>query len=103
MFAVLLLMVLTGIYLFVEHNRVKNFFNKLDDRAITVAQFYLAEDNLSKENFKKVLKKFPQSLSNETIRIYNDHFQPQFIREGSIHYDLDILKQVIVQKQLHLS
>jgi len=103
MFAVLLLMVLTGIYLFVEHSRVKSFFNKLDDRAITVAQFYLAEDNLSKENFKKVLKKFPQSLSNETIRIYNDHFQPQFIREGSIHYDLDILKQVIVQKQLHLS
>ena len=48
MFAVLLFTVLTGIYLFVEHNRVKGFFNKLDDRAITVAQFYLAEDNLSK-------------------------------------------------------
>jgi len=103
MFAVLLLMVLTGIYLFVEHNRVKNFYNKLDDRALTVAQFYLAEDNLSKENFKTVLKKFPQSLSNETIRIYNDHFKPQFIREESTHWDINILKQVAEQKQVHFS
>lgn len=103
MFAVLLFTVLTGIYLFVEHNRVKGFFNKLDDRAITVAQFYLAEDNLSKENFKNVLKKFPQSLSAETIRIYNDRYQPQFIHEGSIHWDINVLKQVISQKQIHLT
>src|ERR1035437_2125760 len=103
MFAVLLLMVLTGIYLFVEHNRVKDFFNKLDDRAVTVAQFYLAEDNLSKESFKTVLKKFPQSLSNETIRIYNDHFKPQFIHEGTVRWDLNTLKDVVSQKQVHLS
>ncbi len=103
MFAVLLLMVLTGIYLFVEHNRVKDFFNKLDDRAVTVAQFYLAEDNLSKESFKTVLKKFPQSLSNETIRIYNEHFKPQFVHEGTVRWDLNTLKDVVSQKQVHLS
>jgi len=103
MFAVLLLMVLTGIYLFVEHNRVKDFFTKLDDRALTVAQFYLAEDNLSKENFTTVRKKFPQSLSNEAIRIYDDHFRPQFIREGSTRWGNDILRQVADQKQVHFS
>jgi len=103
MFAVLLLAVLTGIYLFVEHNRVKTFFTKLDDRAITVAQFYLAEDNLSKENFKSVLKKFPQALSGETIRIYDDHYKPQFIPEGPVRWDKSILETVASQKLVHLS
>ncbi len=103
MFAVLLLVVLTGIYLFVEHNRVQSFFNKLDSRAITAAQFYLAEDNLSKENFKKVLDKFPQSLPQESIRVYSDKFQPRFIPENKIKWDTSILKQVEKQRVLHLT
>ena len=100
MFAVLLVAVLVGIYWFVEHNRIKNFYNKLNERAITVAQFYLAEDNLSKENFKQVLKKFPQSLSEESIRIYDDQYQPKFIPEGSVHWKKVFLKQVTAQKQV---
>ena len=102
MFAVLLSIVLTGIYLFVEHNRVKTFFDELDDRALTIAQFYLAEDNLSKENFSKVLKKFPQSLSGESIRIYDDHFQPRFIPQGR-YWNENVLRRVATQKSLHLS
>jgi signal transduction histidine kinase len=103
MFAVLLLLVLTGIYLFVERNRHETFFDKLDDRAVTVAQFYLAEDNLSKENFKNVLKKFPQTLSSETIRIYDDHYHPQFIHEGRLKWDTSILKEVVAKKLIHLT
>ncbi|TWI95936.1 signal transduction histidine kinase [Mucilaginibacter frigoritolerans] len=103
MFAVLLLVVLTGIYLFVEHNRVKTFFDKLDDRAVTVGQFYLAEDNLSKENFKSVIKKFPQSLSDETIRIYDDQFHAKFIHEGTLRWDTTILKGVVSQKLVHIT
>ncbi|WP_179414139.1 sensor histidine kinase [Mucilaginibacter sp. E4BP6] len=103
MFALLLLLVLTGIFLFAGHNRVNNFFDKLDDRAINVAQFYLAEDNLSKENFKSVIKKFPQSLAGENIRIYTDHYQPKFIPEDSVHWDQNVLKQVIEQKKIHFS
>jgi signal transduction histidine kinase len=100
MFAVLLIAVLAGIYWFVEHNRVKNFYNKLNDRALTVAQFYLAEDNLSKENFKEVLKKFPQTLSEESIRIYDDQYKPKFIPEGSVHWKKIFLKQVTAQKRV---
>jgi signal transduction histidine kinase len=103
MFAVLLFVVLTGIYLFVEHNRVKSFFSKLDDRAITVAQFYLAEDNLSKENFNNVIRKFPLFLSNEVIRIYDEQFHPVFIPEDTVRWNADFLKKVIAQKQLHLT
>ena len=101
MFAVLLLTVLAGIYWFAERNRVTTFFDQLDGRAVTVAQFYLAEDNLSKENFKQVLSKFPQSLSDETIRIYDAHYRPQFIPEDSIHWPLAILQQVAAQKKIH--
>jgi signal transduction histidine kinase len=103
MFAVLLIAVLTGIYLFVEHSRVKSFFDKLNERALTVAQFYLAEDNLSKENFKKVLNKYPQSLSRETIRIYDDKYQPKFIPQGSVRWDKDFLESVTSQKKVFLS
>ena len=101
MFAVLLLIVLYGIYLFVEHNRIESFFSRLDNRAVTAAQFYLAEDNLSKENFTKVLKKFPQSLPQESIRIYDDSYHPQFIPEGKIKWDVRILKQVEKEKILN--
>jgi signal transduction histidine kinase len=103
MFAVLLLLVLTGIYVFVEHYRVKTFYDNLDDRAMTVAQFYLAQDNLSKESFNEVLKKYPQNLSGEVIRIYDDHYHPQFIPEGDVHWNINILKQIAAEKTLHLS
>jgi signal transduction histidine kinase len=103
MFAVLLLVVLSGIYWVVNNNREKAFYNKLNDRAVTVAQFYLAEDNLSKENFEKVLKKFPQSLYQENIKVYNDSFRPQFIPEDSVHWDTTTLKSVIAQKVIDFS
>jgi signal transduction histidine kinase len=103
MFALLLLSVLTGIYLFANHNRRNTFYDTLDERAINVAQFYLAQDNLSKENFKSVAKKFPQSLGGENIRIYNEYYQPKFIPEGNVHWGKNIIKQVIEQKRVHFS
>lgn len=101
MFAILLLVVLTGIYLLVEHNRLKSFMNKLDERAVIVAQFYLAEDNLSKDIFKQVAKKFPQSLTHESIRIYDDQFNSKFTREDSISWAPDFLAQVVKKKSIH--
>lgn len=103
MCAVLMLLVLTGIYLFVEHNRVKNFFNELDQRAFTAGQFYLAEDNLSKENFHEVSKRFPRSLSHEVIRIYDADFHPRFIAENTIRYKKRVLQEVLSQKHIQLS
>ena len=97
-----MLVVLTGIYFFVNHNRTNIFFEKLDDRAVTVAQFYLAEDNLSKENFRNVLKKFQQSLPDEKIRIYDDQLRPKFVPEDTVRWDTNILKDVIRQKEVHL-
>ncbi|WP_158800221.1 HAMP domain-containing sensor histidine kinase [Pedobacter sp. L105] len=101
MFAVLLLFALTGIYFFVEHNWVKNFYTKLNSRAVTISQFYLAEDNLSKEKFEHVLKRFPQSLTDERISIYDANFKARFIPEDSIHWDSSILKSVVANKEIY--
>lgn len=102
MFALLLAMVLSGIYIFVEHNRSASFFNKLDERAVIAAQFYFAEDNLSIKMFKQVTRKFPQSLSQESISIYDDQLQAKFNPADSAHWSELFLKKIIKRKNIHL-
>lgn len=74
LFGVVLLSVLTGIYLIEDGNRKISFYDKLEERAFIAGEFYLAQDNLSKEKFNEVIKKYPEALSNEVISIYNDRF-----------------------------
>ncbi|KEQ30645.1 hypothetical protein N180_05345 [Pedobacter antarcticus 4BY] len=101
MFAFLLFIVLSGIYVIVEHNRSKSFFNKLDERAMIAGQFYFAEDNLPIKLFRKVSEKFPQSLSQESISIYNDQLQFKFMPEDSIHWKRSFLQEILKKKNLH--
>lgn len=103
MFAVLLSIVLLGIYVLVEQNRKDSFYDKLDDRALTVGELYLAQDNMSPENFKKVIEKYPQTLSHEVTRIYNDKFQSVFIKEDSVSWSKDVIQQVIEKKKIHFA
>jgi signal transduction histidine kinase len=103
MFAILLCIVLLGIYVIVDHNRIESFYTKLDDRALIVGELYLAQDNMSPESFKKVIEKYPQTLTNEVTRIYNDKFQPVFIKEDSVSWSKDIIQQVIQKKKIHFS
>ncbi len=101
MFAFLLFIVLTGIYVFVEHNRSNSFFNKLDERAMIAAQFYFAEDNLSIKMFRQVTKKFPQSLSQESISIYDDQLQSKFLPSDSINWKKSFLEQIVHRRKVH--
>lgn len=103
LFAGLLLLLLIGIYSLVERNRVNSFYDKLDDRATTAAQFYLAEDNLSQESFRNVLKKYPRSLNQEVIRIYDDHFQPVFIPEDTVKWNKQVLQEIVNCRKLRFS
>lgn len=125
MFAVLLFIVLIGIFVLVEHNRKESFYAQLDDRALTVGELYLAQDNMSPENFRKVIEKYPKTLSHEVTRIYNSQFQSVFIKEDSvswsnanlknIHSSLvftkedtiswskDVIQEVINKKNIHFS
>lgn len=100
MFAILLLIVLTGIYLLESNNREISFFQKLEGRATVVGELYLAEDNMSSQSFSEVLKKYPQTLPGEHIRIYNDKYQPVFIKEDSIRWPAALIQKVIKQKRV---
>ncbi len=103
MFAVLLIVVLSGIYVLAAGNRSQTFFDKLEDRALTAGQLYLAQDNMSEESFSKVIKKYPQSLSHEVIRIYNDKNEPVFIKEDSVHWSESVIKRVVQEKKVRFT
>jgi len=103
MFAVLLCVVLAGIYYLVGQNRQESFYTKLDDRALIMGELYLAQDNMSQESFKKVIEKYPQVLSHEIVRIYDANFKPAFIKEDSVSWSKDIIQQVIEKRKIHFS
>lgn len=103
MFACLLLVVLTGIYLLVEHNRSVSFFNKLDERARIAGQFYFGEDDLSIQMFNKATENFPRSLSKEKISIYDENMHPKFMPDDTTAWGKDILLKVLENKSINFN
>jgi len=103
LFAVVLFVVLFGIYMLEDSTRKVSFYDKLEDRAFVVGEFYFREDNMTKENFKEVIKKFPQTLSNEIASIYNDQYQPVFIKENTARWPKEIIQEVIANKKIRFT
>jgi len=101
--AVLLLLVLAAIYLLTAENRKIDFYGHLLDRAITNAELFLAQDNLSEEKFRDVQKKFPQTLPEEIVRIYDDKDQSVFIKDNSFQWPNSIVDQVRREKRIDYS
>ncbi|NNM94261.1 MAG: HAMP domain-containing histidine kinase [Bacteroidia bacterium] len=94
MFAILLFIVLSGIFISVDRNRKNSFYSKLDYRALIVGELYLAQDNMTNEQFRKVIQIYPQTLSHETTRIYNDRYHSILIREDSVSWSNANLKNI---------
>lgn len=95
LFAVLLSVVLTGIYLMTDKNRKSEFSARLKDRAVIVAQLFLAEDNLPKDKFNDIIAKYPQSLPGEIVRIYDKDNRPVFLKDTiSYNWPDDIIQKV---------
>jgi signal transduction histidine kinase len=101
--AVLLLLVLTGIWLLAVRYRKNDFRERLLDRAVTKAELFLAKDNLSEENFKDVQKRYFQSLQDEVVQIYDDNYESVFIKDTAAKWPKKIIDQVRKQKVLFLS
>lgn len=101
LFTILLSAVLIAVYLLVSSHWENNFYKQLEDRAFTVGDNYLAEDNFTPAEFDEVLRKFPRTLPHETIRIYTNDFNPTFIDEGNIKWDKKTLKEVIQKKKIY--
>jgi signal transduction histidine kinase len=100
--AILFFIVLAGIYLLTGRYRRTNFQERLLDRAYTHAELYLAQDNMSEEKFRDVQKKYPLSLPQEVVRIYNDSDQPVFIRAGSFQWPPSLIDRVREEKQVQI-
>jgi signal transduction histidine kinase len=101
--AVLLFLVLAAIYLLTWHNRQEDFYGHLLDRALTSAEVFLAQDNLSVEKYRDVQKKYPQSLPEEIVRIYNDKDQPAFITDSSYQWTPSVIQVVRQEKSIKFS
>jgi len=98
--AILLLLVLAGIYLLTIQHIKNDFHSKLLDRAVTTAELFLAQDNLSEEKFRDVQKKYPQSLPGERVRIYNDSDVPVFIKDPTNQWPKDVIDRVRQEKNV---
>jgi signal transduction histidine kinase len=101
--AVLLLLVLAAIYGLTWQNRKQDFYGHLLDRAITNAELFLAQDNLSVEKFRDVQKKYPQSLPEEIVHIYNEKDESVFIKDSSFQWSRSIIHKVRQEKSLYYS
>ena len=100
-FAILLFLVLAIIYITTEKNRKTDFFERLHDRALTTAELFLAQDNLSEERFRDVQKKYPLYLPDEVVRIYNDNYDPVFIYQNSFQWPKKIVDDVKRKRDIH--
>jgi signal transduction histidine kinase len=89
--ALLLLVVLAVIYLLTARYRRTDFRGHVLDRAITHAQIFLAQDNMSAEKFRDVQQKYLLSLPQEVVRIYDDSDKPVFIQNGSYQWPKSLI------------
>ena len=99
-FAILLLCVLASIYYLTEDNRERNFYAHLRERALTVAQIYLAEDNLTASKFKEVQKRYSNALPEEELKIYNEQGKSVFINQSGTDWPAAIIQEVIRRKNI---
>jgi signal transduction histidine kinase len=102
-FAIILFSVLSGIYILTEKNRETNFYNRLDERALTVAQIFLAEDNLTAEKFREVQKKYSRSLQEEDFRIYDEKGNAVFINQLEAKQYADKIPEVVRNNNIKFS
>lgn len=100
--AIILFLVLASIFITEEKNRSDAFYNRLNDRALTVAELFLAQDNFSKEKFEEVQKRYPQSLPQEIVHMYNDKYEPVFINQKTNQWQwpIKIIEQVYAEKKI---
>jgi signal transduction histidine kinase len=100
-FAVMLLCVMAAIYYLTEANRELNFFTRLKERALTVAQIFLAQDNLDSAKFTEVQKKYLHTLPEEELKIYDERGKSVFINQAGTDWPADKIQEIKKIKELH--
>lgn len=77
--ALILLFLNLYIFYFTKISIKKDFFDRLENRALVTSQMYLKEDNLPPAVFEQVRTKYVQSIPEEISRMYDSLNHPSFI------------------------
>ncbi|RNI28155.1 sensor histidine kinase [Rufibacter immobilis] len=77
-------LVITGliIYLVSEQFTRRQYFQRLIDRGVVSAQMYLEQDEFTSQRMQKTQRKFFQSLSEETLAIFDQERQPHVVSDS---------------------
>jgi signal transduction histidine kinase len=79
-----LLLIVLNLYIFsLSKSYASNdFFYRLRERTYATANFFLEEDEVSKQAFQKFQEKFLEKIPGEIIRVYDSLNQPAFIKDS---------------------
>jgi signal transduction histidine kinase len=89
-----MLLVFLAIYLLFSNYLRRDFFSRLNDRALVTANVYLEKDELTRRSFTAIQKKYLQILPEEQSFIYNENNQGAFISDTSGLITRDLINSV---------
>lgn len=80
--ALILIMIDIYIYQISKSYSTNDFFYQLRERTYSTANFFLEEDEVSKQAFQKFQEKYLEKIPGEIIRVYDSTNKPAFIRDS---------------------
>jgi len=93
--AMALALVFTGTYYFFRNDVLNQFYERLQQRALVAAYFYLEKDELSVLNYIEYEKKIVQRLDEEIVQIYNSRNKISFVPNNKdIAIDQEIIDKI---------
>jgi signal transduction histidine kinase len=97
---VILLLMLAFIYFAYEKYSKADFFVRLKERNLIVAQLYLKADEVSQDSINKIKEKFLQKIPGEIFSIYDSSNADAFIKNNEEHWNKTIIEKVRQKKYL---
>lgn len=97
-FALILAIVLSLVFILVFFSfslyRQVNFENQLKERSIIAAEAFLSEDNVTKEKFQEIQKKYQKALSNELISVFDKNDSSVFTINKGLKFQYTIINEI---------
>ncbi len=102
--AVLLLLVLTGVYVLQERYTAREFRQRLRERAQVTAYIYLEKDELRASTFRAFEKKYLRALHNEILQVYDAQRRVRFIAaDERVHLSDAMLARIADSKEVYFT
>ena len=99
----MLLLLLVYIYYFSAVSVSRHFYDDLQQRANSTAQYYLEEDEVEPGKFSQIKERYLHSLPTETVRIYDADDKPAFVSDTlQIKYDAQFIREIRKRKYLEV-